>query len=49
MHESTMFSCKAHWFRLPKQLRDEIWRDYRGERKLYREHLKAAMQVWSQQ
>lgn len=24
-----MFACKAHWFALPKPLRDEIWRTYR--------------------
>lgn len=24
-----MWGCKAHWFRLPKDLRDKIWRTYR--------------------
>lgn len=24
-----MWGCKAHWFKLPKRLRDEIWRTYR--------------------
>lgn len=24
-----MWGCKAHWFRLPKAIRDEIWRTYR--------------------
>ena len=24
-----MFMCKNHWFSLPKQYRDEIWRTYR--------------------
>lgn len=24
-----MFMCKAHWFRLPKPLRDAIWATYR--------------------
>jgi hypothetical protein len=23
-----MWGCKAHWFKLPKHLRDEIWRTY---------------------
>ena len=23
-----MWGCKAHWFRLPKRLRDAIWRTY---------------------
>lgn len=24
-----MWGCKAHWFRLPKPIRDAIWRAYR--------------------
>ena len=24
-----MWGCKAHWFRLPKTLRDQIWITYR--------------------
>lgn len=24
-----MWGCKAHWFRLPKPIRDEIWKEYR--------------------
>jgi hypothetical protein len=24
-----MFACKAHWFALPKKIRDAIWREYR--------------------
>ena len=24
-----MFMCKYHWFKLPKRLRDAIWRTYR--------------------
>lgn len=24
-----MLGCKAHWFRLPKPLRDQIWKEYR--------------------
>lgn len=23
-----MWGCKAHWFKLPKVLRDEVWRTY---------------------
>lgn len=23
-----MWGCRAHWFRLPKRLRDAIWREY---------------------
>lgn len=25
-----MWGCKAHWFRLPKTLRDRIWATYRA-------------------
>lgn len=25
-----MWGCKPHWFRLPKVLRDRIWRAYRA-------------------
>lgn len=24
-----MWGCKAHWFKLPKSLRDQIWATYR--------------------
>ena len=24
-----MWGCKAHWFKLPKTLRDEIWRTFK--------------------
>jgi hypothetical protein len=24
-----MFMCKRHWFKLPKTIRDRIWREYR--------------------
>lgn len=24
-----MWGCRAHWYRLPKDLRDRIWRAYR--------------------
>ena len=23
-----MWGCREHWFKLPKRLRDEIWRTY---------------------
>jgi hypothetical protein len=25
-----MWGCKEHWFKLPKYLRDKIWREYRA-------------------
>src|SRR5690242_14210133 len=24
-----MWGCKEHWFKLPKPLRDQVWREYR--------------------
>ncbi len=24
-----MWGCRRHWFKLPKRIRDEIWRTYR--------------------
>jgi hypothetical protein len=24
-----IFACRAHWFALPKQVRDAVWREYR--------------------
>ena len=27
-----MYSCRPHWFSLPKQIRDEIWAGYREGR-----------------
>ncbi len=24
-----LWGCKAHWYKLPKQLRDAIWKEYR--------------------
>ncbi|WP_337175400.1 hypothetical protein [Paludisphaera sp.] len=26
---ASMWGCKAHWFRLPKSIRDRIWAAYR--------------------
>lgn len=26
----SMFACRAHWFSLPKPMRDRIWSAYRG-------------------
>ncbi len=26
---SHMVACKAHWFKVPKELRDQIWATYR--------------------
>ena len=43
------FACKAHWFSLPKFLRDEIWRTYRPGQEITktpsREYIAAAIKV----
>lgn len=47
-----MWGCRAHWFALPKTLRDAIWRTYRpGQEKDFapsRAYLEAAnaVQAW---
>lgn len=47
-----MWGCKAHWFRLPKTLRDRIWATYRPGQEVdmnpSREYLDAAnaVQEW---
>jgi hypothetical protein len=47
-----MWGCRAHWYRLPKPLRDEIWRSYRPgqetDRKPSRRYVAAAkaVQAW---
>lgn len=33
-----LFACRADWYRLPKPLRDDIWRGYHGS---FAEHLAA--------
>lgn len=44
-----MWGCKEHWFRLPKILRDKIWRTYRpGQEKTLTpsaEYIEAAKEV----
>jgi hypothetical protein len=41
-----MWGCKTHWFRLPKKIRDEIWRTYVPGQEITktpsRDYLKAA-------
>ena len=48
-----MWGCKQHWFRLPKRLRDWIWRTYepgqeKGEADVSEDYLEAAdaVQQW---
>ncbi len=28
--ERSMFACRAHWYSIPKELRDRLWAAYRG-------------------
>jgi len=47
-----MWGCKVHWFKLPKHLRNEIWRTYVPGQEITKtpstEYLAAAdaVQVW---
>lgn len=34
-------ACKAHWFTIPKPLRDELWRAYRSNGQGSDEHIAA--------
>lgn len=38
------YACRAHWFQIPKPLRDELWRAYREDGALSEPHL-AAMEA----
>jgi hypothetical protein len=44
-----MWGCKAHWFTLPKYLRDKIWANYRRGQEITKsptaEYMAAAMEV----
>lgn len=26
---SSLLACRAHWFSIPRELRDELWKEYR--------------------
>lgn len=44
-----MWGCAAHWFRLPKRLRDRIWATYRPGQEITKtpsaDYLEAAREV----
>jgi hypothetical protein len=46
-----MFMCRAHWFALPKAIRNEIWRTYRKGQEISKdpspEYLAAARSAFS--
>jgi hypothetical protein len=42
-HPNNLFCCRHHWFSLPKELQDEIWRTYdHGQGIFTSEYLQAA-------
>lgn len=42
VHPWRMFCCKPHWYALPQEMRDEIWRRYRARGPFTVEYLQAA-------
>ena len=30
-HDRSLLMCRHHWYRVPKRLRDALWRAYRSE------------------
>lgn len=50
-----MWGCSKHWFRLPKKLRDEVWRTYRPGQEITKtpstEYIAVALKVqeWCRQ
>lgn len=30
-HSRNLMMCKPHWFQVPKPIRDEVWRSFKGE------------------
>lgn len=48
----SMWGCRAHWFKLPKRLRDKIWATYRPGQEITktpsREYVEVAneVQLW---
>jgi hypothetical protein len=43
-----MWGCKAHWFKLPKRLRDKVWATYRSGQEIHKNPSKAYMIVIGQ-
>lgn len=41
-HSRNLFCCRGHWYRLPKPMRDEIWRAFRGPGVFSAEYAQAA-------
>lgn len=39
------WGCRSHWFKLPKELRDEIWRSYRPGQELDRRPSRAYVEA----
>ena len=45
--DSDKFACKPHWFSLPKEIRDDIWRGFRYDRALWEVAAERAQQFWA--
>lgn len=46
MIERGRFLCRAHWFALPKPLRDAIWATWRAYQQALAEGRRDAFEVW---
>lgn len=40
-----LWGCREHWFRLPKPLRDEIWRAYRPGQEVTKDPSRAYLEA----
>lgn len=40
-HDRAMLMCRRHWYKVPKPLRDELWKVYRSEGVLSEEYMDA--------
>lgn len=43
-----LWGCKAHWYKLPKYLRDAIWREYRPGQEISKTPSRAYLDVAKQ-
>ena len=41
-HARNLFCCRAHWYALPRHMRDAIWRAYRSPGVFSDEYMQAA-------
>lgn len=43
---TNQYSCKAHWFSLPQEIRDKIWKGYKTSADLWLEGDEEAQAYW---